>query len=97
MTNDCDIMACCWAFDGTSFITGGKDASIVCLDALAGYKPMETLVGHKAPVTCVEFNLVRPSRNSSPAESAVVEKAAEMKGLMGKKELKWTIGKDDDE
>lgn len=54
--HDPDTLCCAWAFGGATLLVGGKDSNILVFDALAGFKHMETMVGHKAAVTCMEFD-----------------------------------------
>jgi WD40 repeat protein len=47
-----------WLYDGSTLIIGKSSTTIACLDALAGYQLLDTLVGHTSPVLCLDFNQV---------------------------------------
>ena len=61
----------CWAYDGAILVTGSKDNSIRLWNSASKYEFLEVLVGHKAPVLCLDFNADTNMLGSSGRDSMI--------------------------
>eukprot|EP01133_Synstelium_polycarpum_P007208 gene7208-8372_t len=60
-----------WLFDGVTLVSGSKDSNIKAWDALNGFKLLETLNGHKAPVLCFSYSPLTKQLASAGRDSSI--------------------------